>query len=377
MTLHSTRTFLAATAALVVCLLGAAVAGSQAPPPVPPMAEEVFTNIQVLKGIPADELMGTMGFFSASTGLNCTDCHVDESGGSWARYADDNELKQTARRMVLMVNAINRTNFGGRQVVTCTTCHRGSSLPAVMPSIDLLYSEPPPDEPGNPIVQAPGQPPAEEVLDKYLAAIGGAERLASLTSLTAKGTYIGFDDAEPVPMEMYAQAPGRRTTIVHGLLGDTTTTFDGQAGWILAPPTDKPFPVYPISGQELQGVKLEAALFFPGQIAQLLGNWRVGVPALLGDVEAMTVQGDIEGGGMATLSFDSETGLLMRLVRFSESPVGRLVTRIDYGDYRDVAGIRMPFRWTVSWLSGRSTYTFTEVQPNVPIEAARFVLSTQ
>ena len=156
MKVGAARTFLVAVGMLVVCLLGVGVAGSQAPPPQPQMAEDVFTNIQVLRGIPVDEFMGTMGFFATATGLNCTDCHVDESGGSWARYADDNELEQTARRMVLMMNAINRTNFGGRQVVTCVTCHRGNARPTVMPSIDLLYSEPPPDEPGDPFVQFPG-----------------------------------------------------------------------------------------------------------------------------------------------------------------------------------------------------------------------------
>ena len=140
------------------------------------MAEDVFKNIQVLRGIPVDEFMGTMGFFSASLGLNCTDCHIGESGGNWVRYADDNDLKRTARRMMLMVQNINRTNFGGRQVVTCFTCHRGSDRPTVMPSLNGLYGEPPPDEPGDPFVQAPGQPAADQILDKYLAAVGGAPR---------------------------------------------------------------------------------------------------------------------------------------------------------------------------------------------------------
>ena len=114
------------------------------------MAEEVFKNIQVLKGIPVDEFMGTMGFFSAALGMNCTDCHVDESGGNWAKYSDDNDLKRTARRMVQMVAGINKGNFAGRQVVTCNTCHRGSRRPNVMPSLALLYRAPPPDEPGDP-----------------------------------------------------------------------------------------------------------------------------------------------------------------------------------------------------------------------------------
>src|SRR5262244_799376 len=120
-------------AAAIVWLLGAVWASGQAgsKPAAAPMAEEVFKNVQVLKGIPVDQFMGTMGFFSASLGLNCTDCHVDESGGNWAKYADDNALKQTTRRMIRMVTAINQTNFGGRQLVTCNTCHRGTRKPNV------------------------------------------------------------------------------------------------------------------------------------------------------------------------------------------------------------------------------------------------------
>ena len=76
------------------------------------MSEDAFKNIQVLRGIPVNEFMGTMGFFAASLSMNCTDCHVTESAGNWDRYADDTPLKQTARRMVLMENLINRADFG-------------------------------------------------------------------------------------------------------------------------------------------------------------------------------------------------------------------------------------------------------------------------
>src|SRR5438093_202226 len=188
------RAILGATAAaLVVWLSSMAVIGAQdTPGQRPPMAEEVFKNVQILKGIPVDQFMGTMGFFSASTGLNCTDCHVDGSAGEWARYADDKALKQMARKMMLMVNSINKTNFAGRQVVTCNTCHRGSPHPSLIPSLDLLYSRQPAEEPGDPIRQAPGQPPADQILDRYLQAIGGLERVAALTSFTAKGNYVGF-----------------------------------------------------------------------------------------------------------------------------------------------------------------------------------------
>ena len=356
--MRSTWRLPAAAVALAVCLAGVGLAARQAQAPQrPPMAEDVFKNIQVLKGIPVDEFMGTMGFFSASLGLNCTDCHVEESGGNWARYADDNALKQMARVMTVMVNTINRTNFGGRQVVTCNTCHRGSSKPNVMPSLNALYGEPPPDEPGDPFEQAPGQPAADQVLDRFIAAIGGAQRVASLTSLAARGTYIGFDDAEKVPMELYARAPGQRSTIVHGTSGDTVTTIDGLNGWIAAPPADKPVPLLTLTGQELEGVRVEAELLFPSRVKEMLTGWRVGVPALLDDDrEVRVVQGNTRGGAVVTLCFDAGTGLLVRLVRYAASPVGRLVTRIDYDDYREVSGVRMPFRWTVRWLSGRSTF---------------------
>jgi hypothetical protein len=355
-----------------IWLLAAAWAGGQAPAPRPAMAEEVFKNVQILKGLPVDEFMGTMGFFSASLGLNCTDCHVDESGGNWAKYADDNPKKRTARRMMQMVAELNRANFGGRQVVTCNTCHRGNSRPNVQPSLALLYGTPPPDEPGEPITQAPGQPPAEQVLDKYIRAVGGADKLASVTSVMAKGSYRGFDDQDKSAVEIYAKAPGQRTTVVHTLSGDSTTTFDGRDGWIAAPEAEKPLPLVPLTGQELDGVKLEVGLWFPSRIKQALTKWRVGTPAVIGDREVAVVQGTTTGGGTATLCFDAESGLLVRLVRFSESPVGRIVTQIDYEDYRDVSGVRMPFRWTVSWLDGRSVFEMAEMRANVPVEAARF-----
>lgn len=336
------------------------------------MAEDVFKDVQILKGMPVDQFMGTMGFFSASLGLNCTDCHVEESGGNWARYADNTPRKQMSRRMMTMVNTINQTNFGGRQVVTCTTCHRGVTRPMIMPSLDALYASPPPDEPGNPIQQAAGQPPANEILDRYLQALGGAQRVGALTSFTARGNYAAFDDTDKSPTEIWAKAPGQYAIIAHTDNGDTTWTFDGRSAWIAAPPTDKPVPLLAITGQEFDGVKLQAEAFFPARIKQALTNWRTGFPTFINGHDVNIVQGTTANGGTATLCFDAESGLLVRLVRFSNSPVGRVVTRVDYSDYREVAGVKIPFKWVVSWLDGRSTYELNSVQPNIPIDESRF-----
>jgi hypothetical protein len=370
---RSTRIFLSTGAALVASLFTVVLSGSQAAPPRAPMAEQVFKNVQVLKGIPVDEFMGTMGFFASATGLNCTDCHVEESGGSWARYADDNALKQQTRRMIVMMRNINQTNFGGRQVVTCDTCHRGFTRPNVMPSINRLYGSPPPDEPGDPVEQVKGQPTPDSILDKFIAAVGGAQRANALTSFTAKGTYMGFDDADKSPMEVFARATGERSTVVHTLLGDSTTTVTPTAAWITAPPTDKPVPLMDITGQELDGVKFDAMLFFPGRIRQSLTKLRTGLPQFLeNDREVLQVQGNTASGGTVTLLFDAETGLISRMHRYNESPVGRLVTRIDVHEYKEVNGVKIPSRWTTAWLSGRSQFELTEVQANTQIPASRF-----
>src|SRR5262245_65106409 len=95
----------------------------------PQMAEQVFKNVQVLKGIPVDEFMDTMGMFAASLSLNCIDCHTAESVGTWDRFADETPLKVTTRRMMQMVNAITKENFKEVCSVTCYTCIQGDLRP--------------------------------------------------------------------------------------------------------------------------------------------------------------------------------------------------------------------------------------------------------
>ena len=338
----------------------------------PPMAEKVFKNVQLLKGIPVDQFMGTMGFFSASLGMTCTDCHIAESGGNWEKYADDTELKQTTRKMLVMVSALNRTYFGGRREVTCYSCHRGGDRPRVTPSLIELYSAPPPPEPPDSIEQASAPRPADPILDKYIQAVGGAQHLANLTSFVAKGTYVGFGETDKTPLEIFAKAPDQRTTIVHTPIGDSINVYNGRTGWTAAPVANTPVPVLEMTGGDLEGAKLDADLFFPAGIKQALRQWRAGAPATIDDHAVQVVQGTSDGRYPVNLYFDPKSGLLVRIVRFNDSPVGLNPTQIDYADYREVAGVKLPFRWTVTWLSGRSTIELTEVQPNVRIDAAKF-----
>jgi photosynthetic reaction center cytochrome c subunit len=88
----------------------------------------------------------------------------------------------------------------------------------------------------------------------------------------------------------------------------------------------------------------------------------------------------VQGSGpgiLATFYFDTQTNLLTRMVHYANSAVGRVPTQIDYSDYRDVAGVKMPFKWTYGWVSGREEYTLTDGQPNATIDPAKFARPVQ
>ncbi len=190
-----------------IAVLGMVAAAGQAPAPAQPMAEQVFKNIQVLKGIPADEFMDTMGMFASSLLYDCTGCHVQEILINRDAFATATPRIQRARQMVVMVNALNRMYFGGQPKVTCFTCHRASGFPEVIPDLGLQYGDGPPDNPNSMTVfpQREG-PSADQIFRKYIDAVGGIGRVSKLTSYTATGTYIGFNTGgATVPIEICRQ----------------------------------------------------------------------------------------------------------------------------------------------------------------------------
>jgi photosynthetic reaction center cytochrome c subunit len=369
------RAILAVTSALLVCLISSArAAGQTASEPKPVLAEDVFKNVQVLRGTSVDEFMDTMGFFAAALGMNCVDCHTAESVGNWARFADDTPLKQTARKMILMVRSINQINFNGARKITCYSCHRGTNSPEVAPSLAEQYGVPPPSDPdGVEIIGGARRgASADQILDKYIQAVGGAAQLARLTSFTAKGTYAGYDtDTEEVPVELFVKAPNLHTTIVHTRLGDNTFTYDGRQAWVAA--IDQPLPLLALTGGELEGARVDAELALPAAIKQTFDSWRAGFPDVEVEGHVLQVIKGTTGGDLGVkLYFDQDSGLLVRQVRYTSTAVGPIPTHIEYSDYRSVAGVKMPFRWVTTWTHGQSTTQLTEVQPNAPIAPVRF-----
>jgi hypothetical protein len=301
-------------------------------------------------------------------GNDCTFCHAPSAVFKKEDFAVATPRIQRARQMIVMMNAINKTYFAGRPRVSCFTCHGGNQSPQSDPNLDLQYGAPLENSNARDFPSDPGIS-ANQVFDKYLQAIGGTERLARLSSLVAKGTYEGFDTAfTKVPVEIYAKSPDQHTTIVHLSAGDSVRTYNGRNGWIVGPET--PLPLVTLTGGNLDRARLEAILLFPAGIRQAFSQWRVG-RGVLGDQEVLVVQASEAGQPVVNLYFD-DSGLLVRLVRFTQTPVGFVPTQIDYSDYRDVAGVKMPFRRKVSQTYMQMTIELSDVQPNVPIDAARF-----
>ena len=386
------RKMLVATAIAAAGLIGGKVVmAQQAAQDTPVMAEQVFKNVQVLRGIPVGDFLETMGFMAAALQFDCSDCHT-YAGTEQVDWAADTPRKVTARRMVLMMAAINRANFEGRQVVTCWTCHRNRDIPLVTPTMATIYGAPP-YEPDDVITQFPGLPSPESILDRYIEASGGAERLAGLTSIVAKGTAVGFGGfGGDGTVEIVAEAPDKRATIIlfkeETGRGDQIRTYDGRTGWVRTPLNV--LGEFQLFGSDLDGVRVDAQLTFPGQIKQVFTDLKSGPTTSITDLPAPAaqsslldatvaqthlvdvVQGTGPRGMLVTLYFDRETGLLLRELRYGSSPIGRIPTQIDFADYREVDGIKLPFRITYAWLDGRDAIVLDEVQINVPVDETKF-----
>src|SRR3989442_3262106 len=371
----------------VVALIGAGWAlAQQAPQEKPLLAEQVFKNVQALKGIPVDDFIQTMGLMTAALQFDCSDCHIG-AGTNRVDWAADTPKKVMARSMINMVAKLNKNNFGGRQLVTCWTCHRNRDTPLTTPTLETIYGTPG-FEWDDVIPQSPGSPTAESILDKYAQASGGAQRLAGLTSFIAKGTSVGFGGFGGT-VEIVAKAPDKRATLIlfkaETGQGDQIRSYDGRTGWIRTPLNV--LGEFQLSGSDLDGARFDAQLSFPAQIKQILTNVKAGPSTTISNLpnrdappdatsgqthSVNVVQGSGPRGLLVTLYFDTQTGLLLRELRYGNSPIGRVPTLIEYGDYRDVDGIKFPFRITYAWLDGRDAIMLNEIKTNVAVDEAKF-----
>ena len=324
-------------------------------------AEEVFKNIQVLKGTPSDQLIPAMEIISSALGVECSFCHVQ---GHLEK--DEKKPKQTARDMMRMMFALNESTFGGQREVTCYSCHRGARNPSTDP---IPSAEQPPilGAAGSEGLELPSNSPtASQLLENYIQALGGAAAIEKITSRVEKGSanYRG----QTVSVEILRQAPQRQAVVRNLPEGDSVLAFDGHSGWIGIsgrPPRE-------MLGAEMEAARMDADLQFPLHIQQMFPELRVEYPERIGGREAFVLFAIREGQPPVKLYFDEQSSLLVRLIRYANSPLGLDPEQIDYADYRYVDGVQVPFRMTFSQPGNISTIQVENVRQNVPVDPAKF-----
>jgi photosynthetic reaction center cytochrome c subunit len=359
MPLVSQTRFLALAACL---LLGGAFAHGQSAPVPPKTTDQAFKNIQVLKNLPEEQLIPAMQFVSASLGVGCDFCHVQ---GKFDQ--DDKKTKLTARKMMQMVAAINQSNFDGHREVTCNTCHAGAVHPVSIPVI----SDSGPKAPMSEAAPPANLPTADQLLDKYVQGLGGDKAIRAVASRVIQGTasFFGHDVAVEIFNRVGQDQAGQRISFMHTANGDNVTAFDGHQGWLASPGR----PLMEMHGGELDAARMDADLQFALHLKQ---NYSELKPDQAEKIAAHVVYQLVASNPNQPplrLYFDKESGLLLRLVRYADSPLGLNPTRIDFEAYSAVDGVQVPHRWTVARPSGEFTIQAKEIRQNVPVSDDKFV----
>lgn len=316
-------------------------------------------NLKVLTGLSGTQLQRTMNFMRGSLGVHCDYCHVVKEN-NWDFASDEKKTKLKAREMIAMTIEINQKNFGGPArppVVTCNTCHRGTTRPVSQPV--MPQAQPPFPTPN---VERPATPALKVIVEKYSAAIGDASKLASRRS---KGERIGADGKTILPIEIAERGLDR----IHVKAGEAEQGLNPEGGWARTPNG-----IITMNPDQLLNFRQLAegfALVAPSEIpadAHVINRENVN------DRPAWIVTASLREGVRQKLWFDVENGLLVRRQILTKSPVGELPLQTDYSDYRDAGGVKVPFTVRVSsidpWIG--STRKLTEVKAGVAIEDAEF-----
>jgi len=334
--------------------------------------DQTRKNIQVLKGLPESQIFPLMNFVATSLGVKCDHCHVKNpgknpqtGGDNWVWESDDKPKKLVARQMMKMVLEINRTNFDRETSVTCFTCHRGSTIVArvpPMPPQDFVRSE----------VTLPG---AEQILAKYFAAIGGKEAAAKFKATVMKGT-IEFD-RDPKErngqIEITRKEPDKYLIVRKAPQGISTLAVNGDVASVRSGNS-----LRKLSERDLALSRRAATAYYsPIKVLDYPAQMKVVGTEKVGDREAYVLAFAVDPDTTIKFFFDTQTGLLLRELTTTRTMLVPLPEQIDFEDYRDIDGIKLPFTVRNSDMSTFTTATrrFIEIKHNVAIDDSIFSLT--
>jgi photosynthetic reaction center cytochrome c subunit len=375
-------------------------------------AEQFYKKIDVLKGIPAEEIHPAMEYITTALGVGCGYCHVI---GHFDQ--DDKREKHVARSMMAMTLAMNNTVFDGKREVTCYTCHRGVAKAAstlllpgdkapteptametfptlAVKSISALETTMSPSKAPATVISGPAPAPkpaaapaaplpsVADVFSKYEQALGGEPAMNKITALSFKGTADMLVPPPPgppggpppppptmgtVPAEHYVKGTKGVISVTFPGRPAVATGFDGTIAWHNTPIRED-------TGDE-RLMLVELGERFPGlEFRNYHSNVQVDAMEKIGERDTYRVVGTRKDGFAVIdrLNFDSQTGLLVRSYTTMQSVIGSFPEDTFYEDYRDVSGVKVAFTNRVVSAEGNRTYKWATVEANAPVEDAKF-----
>ena len=329
--------------------------------------EQTHKNIQVLKGLPDSQLIPVMNYMAASLGVRCNYCHVNKEG-KWDFPSDEIAEKKTAREMITMVGGINKNNFRGDPEVSCYTCHRGRTSVVHTLSVPLPTPEPRPSAAPSPTASQQVNPTAEQILDKYYQAVGGAEAIDKLKSRVMKGTLITGQGAE-IGYELNQSGPDSVLAVLTTPQGVFERALTGPTGW---EKSDRG--LRDLTDFEINYIRRHSLLYADLRLKDEFSRVSFRGKQNIDGRDVYVVGATTTGGARETLFFEVETGLLVRRTSSTRTPVGSIPEQVDFADYKEVEGMKLPF--TIRFSAVDPSYSgvrkFTEIKLNVPIDPKRF-----
>lgn len=326
-------------------------------------AEEVYKNIQVLKGMPSKDLHMVMHFFRSSLNVKCSFCHFkNEKDNTWIWESDSLDNKLTARRMIEMVKDINTRYWDGNIAVTCFTCHKGNEHPSRTPFL-------PQTPPSNEVKTERPVPEAKEIFDNYYKALG-ITNADEIKNIYAKGRSALWD-GKSFPVEIYRQAPDKFLSILTAPDGSKIYRgYDGLKGWTKNPQGE----VQDVEGYDLEKLKDWANFYNDIDLKHKYTEIKtVGIDTADG-MDCFVVRGIINDIKSDRLYFDIKTGLLFRRTTYTKTIIGSLPERVEYGNYKPDGKLMAAYSMRLSSLDpwGETIREFDEVKYNVSTDNISF-----
>jgi hypothetical protein len=212
-------------------------------------------------------------------------------------------------------------------------------------------------------------PSVDQILDKYVKAIGGKAAIEKPTSRVSKGTFEMDQMPGPAAEEIDAKAPNKEYMVTDSpSFGQVRRGFNGAVGWEDNPQAG----LRDITGPELAAMKRDADFYGAIKLKDLYPKMTVKGKESVNGHDAYVIEATPPDGAAETMYFDADSGLLVRTLREGEGPNGKVTFDITFGDYREVDGIKLPFLMHFSMGDFTFAIKLSEVKHNVPIDDAKF-----